>query len=247
MGTKKSSAETEIHPALAQGGQMGATAAMDLFQANRPLPSMYAGVDPYRRRGMAQAAQIAGSGYGAETPALQNFQATQRGDYLFGNPYLDYNVQQAVRSAQGGLIGGFQQSGRAGSGVMAHALADAATRTAMGLYGQNYQMERDRMTQSLGLTPTMERMQYAGAGRLMDLGRMREADVTARQREDVRQYMWPHQRIAMLNQALSGSPLMAYRKTTQETPFDWTGAGLSMAGSLFSPSIPGMSGGGSKA
>jgi len=243
MGTKRTAAETEIHPALGAPGGMGINRAVDIFQNQGPLPSMYAGVDPYRQQGMDRAYQTASGGAGVEQSALRNYEATQRGDYLFGNPYLDYNVQQGVRAAQSGIIGGFNQGGRLRSGVTQQALGDAATRTAMGLYGQNYQMERGRMMQSLGYAPQMEQLQYAGAGRMMDLGRMREADVGAQQQEAVRQYMWPQQQLAMFNQALTSNPLAAYRKTTQETPFDWGGAALSMVGGLLSPSVPGMGGG----
>jgi hypothetical protein len=225
---------------------MGVGRATELFQNQGPLPSMYAGIDPWRQAGMQQAyGQTMGAG--VEQSALQNYQRTQRGDYLTGNPYLEQLAGRASRTAQSSLIGGFNKAGRLRSGVTQTALAGAAENAALNLYGQNYQMERDRMMQSLGYAPQMEQLQYAGAGRQMDLGRMREADVSAQQQEAMRQYMGPWQQLGMFNQALTANPLMAYRKTTQETPFDWGGASLAMVGGLLSPSMPGMGGGGSKA
>jgi hypothetical protein len=240
MGTKKSRVEQRIDPGLWYAGRESLGRSTELFNRPEQLPSQYVPMDPYRQAGLQSQAYTAATGGAGVAPATsQQFAATQRGEFLFGNPYLDYNVQRAVGATTPYVQSGFAQGGRFGSGAMAQAQMDVGQRTAANLYGQNYQMERDRMTQSLAYAPTAEAMQYADAQRLKDVGSEYEADVGAQQAEATRQYMWPYQQVALYNQAMTGNPLMGATKTMSRTPFDWGGAALSLVGSLASPSMPG--------
>lgn len=244
MGDKSQKTETNIHPALQGVGRSMIKETSNWYANAGALPSQYVGIDPSRQMGMQRAEQMAQQGTAVPQAGLGNWLATQQGAFLGpeSNPWLQQNVQRAIQAGMPGITSGFAAQGRFGSGAMANAYQDLAQRTAANLYGQNYQMERDRMMQSLGQLPQMYQAQFADARELERVGMMREADVGQQQAEQMRQYMWPIQKIGMAQQAYASNPLAAYRKTESWQPFDWGGAAVSMVGGMLQPSVPGMGG-----
>ncbi len=95
--------------------------------------------------------------------ALNAFQTTANGDYLYGGPGQQAFVDAAVRSAQPGVISRF--GGRGGSGLAAASIGQAAVDASAGLFNA----ERDRQLQaaaglpSLAMTPIDLLLQTGGA------------------------------------------------------------------------------------
>lgn len=108
------------------------------------------------------------------------------GSYLNANPYLDAMYGSASKqltdrwseSVMPGLNATFGAAGRTGSG--AHGLAfgrstgelgDSLSSLASSLYGQNYQAERDRMTQAAQLVPTASALDWQNIGQMGQVGK----------------------------------------------------------------------------
>jgi hypothetical protein len=244
MGDKSQKSETNIHPALQGSGIASLGLADDWFTDAGPMPSQYVGIDPLRRQGMEQSAQMAQQGTAVPGAGLGNWLATQQGQFLSpdSNPWLRQNVQGAVQAGMPGITGGFAKAGRFGGGAMANAYQDMAQSTAAQLYGQNYQRERQNMMSSLGMMPQMYEAQFADQAKMMQMGQMYEQDQAQQQQEAMRQWAAPMTRVGMYNQAMQSNPLSAYRKTESWQPFDWAGAGMSAVSGMMSPQIPGMGG-----
>lgn len=243
MGDKSQKSETRIHPALTGAGLASEQAASNWFGSSGDAPSQYVGIDPARRQGMNESLQMAQQGTAVPGAGLGNWLATQQGQFLNANPYMDEVVNRSVQAGMPGITGGFAKAGRFGGGAMANAYQDMAQRTAANLYGQNYQQERGRMMQSLGMMPQMYEAQFADQSKMMQMGAMEEQDQRNLRSEEMRAWGAPMQKVGMYNQALQGNPLSAYRKTETWQPFDWGGAAVGMVGGMMSPSVPGMGGG----
>lgn len=80
---------------------------------------------------------------------------TAKGEYLNANPYLDRNVNTALDQVQSRVNSQFGLAGRTGSGanqdVMSRGMGDVASQ----MYGNNYQNERNRQFQAMGLAPQL--------------------------------------------------------------------------------------------
>lgn len=114
---------------------------------------------------------------------------TLSGGFLGANPMTDAAYQSAVRpitqayreSTLPGLLGGFSQAGRYGSKAMESALGrseEALGRTlsdtANRFYFDQYNQERARQQQALGLAPSIQQMGYGDIGMLGQIGAQRE-------------------------------------------------------------------------
>jgi hypothetical protein len=85
--------------------------------------------------------------------------STLNGNYLNSNPYLNQTFNQAADQTQNRLSSEFAG---AGSNVQnsAPVRSDELNNLATGIYGQNYQDERNRQQQTLGMAPQTQGLGY---------------------------------------------------------------------------------------
>lgn len=122
---------------------------------------------------------------------------TLNGGFLGSNPYLDATFNKAALATQNQLASQFAGSGRnidASEGLRSQQLNDLATQ----IYGGNYQAERDRQQQTLGMSPALDQAQYTGANALMGIG----AQTQAQQQQELDQ---PGNALDQYLQRVSGS------------------------------------------
>jgi len=220
MGDTKNKTETRINERLKDQSNYALDESRRLYDRPDLLPSQYVGISDPRMESidMLQERGI------APGLAMDEYQKTISGGYLHANPYLDEIVNRSVGKAMNAPISGFASQGRFGSGAFANALADAGTATASRLYGQNYQAERDRMNRMIGMAPTVDKLQYADAGRMAMAGQQLEADQAMQARNAMQQYLEPERRHSLLMQGLGANPLMMESDVTEIKGFDWGSA-----------------------
>jgi hypothetical protein len=98
---------------------------------------------------------------------------TLQGGFLGSNPWLDQTFDRAALATQNQLASQFQRSGRnidASQDLRSGQLNDLATQ----IYGGNYEAERNRQMQTLGMSPGLGQAQYSDFDRLLGVGQARE-------------------------------------------------------------------------
>jgi hypothetical protein len=234
---------TRIDPALESQGEYALGQARTLYDQQQPLPSMYTPMSPQRQQALGSMEQIAGN-RAVSDPAMAEYQKTMSGQYMNpdSNPYLGDMVNRSVGAAMGSQTSGFASGGRFGSGAMSNAMADAGTATAERIYYGNYNAERNRQQQMMGMAPMMDQMQYSPEMMQGQIGAEYEQDELAKRMEAMRQYENPYAQLEQYQSYLTGNPLMAssFGGGAASRKFDWgsalTGAaiaGVGAAGDYF--------------
>lgn len=150
--------------------QHGADAARNIYDNGGPG---LAGFTADTNTGFQNIRDLAGNNQlqsGANNLATQ----TLNGGFLGSNPYLDQTFNQAALATQNQLASQFAGAGRnvdASEGLRSQQLNDLATQ----IYGGNYQAERDRQQQTLGMSPALNQSQYTGANALLGIGAQQQA------------------------------------------------------------------------
>lgn len=232
-----------INSQLAEQGRFALDESRRLYdsRAGSAVPSLYTGISNDRQAALDQISALARGGAGAAiaNPALAEYQKTMGGGYLNENPYLDEIVARSVSAAGAAPASQFVGSGRFGSGVMANAVQDAMQSTAANLYGQNYQMERDRMMGMLDRAGQVNDLQYLDADRLAGVGYAMEEDQARLAAEDMRQYDAEIDHLRKFLQLMQGNPLMGEQTmSTQGTTLDYgamAAGGAKLLGGLGGP------------
>ena len=110
MGAKQESeSKTRINPLLADQGEFAVGEARNIYDSMKGnRPSTYVGISPERQEALNMVlSQARGGGSGVAQTALDQYNATMRGDYLNNNPYLDEIVRRSVGAAGSAPISGF--------------------------------------------------------------------------------------------------------------------------------------------
>lgn len=140
------------------------------------------------------------------SPVMNNAQgllsSTLQGDYLNSNPYLDQNVNKALDSVQSRVNSVFGTGGRFGGGINQQVLAKELGDTAAGMYGQNYDQERNRQMQGMLFAPQMANQDYFDLGQLANVGAQKEGRAQSIINEDINRYNY--------NSNLAGNALRNY-------------------------------------
>lgn len=127
-----------------------------------------------------------------QTPSAGYWGDVVGGNYLNGqgqNPYLDSTFNRMADQVQGRVNAQMGLAGRTNSGAHQDLLADNLGDLANQVYGQNYQIERDRQQQAAGaldqytgrqlqaagMAPSLAQQDYYDIDRLMQAGQSREA------------------------------------------------------------------------
>lgn len=241
----KQKSQVRINPLLSEQSEYALGDARALYDSRKgsPIPSLYTGISSQQQAGLDRTWDLASGGAGMRIaqPAIDEYQATLRGDYLNANPYLDEIVRRSGDAAASGVASQFAGSGRFGSGVMANAVQDAMQSTAANIYGQNYQQERNRMMAMLDRGQQINDMQYADANRMRGVGAAYEEDQTRMASEQMRQYQAEIDHLKTFLQMLQGNPLMGEKTMKSETTALDYGA-MAAGGAKF---LQGMTGAGS--
>lgn len=147
---------------------------------------------------------------------------TLNGGFLGSNPYLDATFNKAALATQNQLASQFARSGRnvdASEGLRSQQLNDLATN----IYGGNYQAERDRMQQTLGMSPALNASQYTGSNALLGIG-------AAQQQQNQAQLDQPGNALDQYLQRVSGSYGQVNTQPTSGNRFG-SALGMGMLGS----------------
>lgn len=123
-------------------------------QNQTPSANTAAGYEAARQRAL-QGSQF-------DPAANQTYKDTLSGRYLdpATNPYLQSTYDQAARNVGNSVNSQFAASGRYGSGAHAGVLAQGFGNLATDIYGGNYQQERARQMQALGMLPQFNSRDY---------------------------------------------------------------------------------------
>jgi len=98
---------------------------------------------------MGQPSAYFGGEFGG--PGGQQMNQTLQGDFLNSNPYLDQTYQNAAEAMMPNINATFGGAGRTGSGTHGMSLGKGLGQLGADLYGGNYQQERARQMQAMGL------------------------------------------------------------------------------------------------
>jgi len=80
------------------------------------------------------------------------------------------------------------------------------------------------MNRMIGMAPTVDKLQYADAGRMAMAGQQLESDQAMQARNAMQQYLEPERRHSLLMQGLGANPLMMESDVTEIKGFDWGSA-----------------------
>jgi len=158
--------------------------------------------------------------------AAQNqVQNTVSGNFLSGNPFFQGAFQPAAQAAQsqfqqtlGDIASKSSLAGRYGSGAMG-SLQDRATgafgqqlaNTAGQLAYQNYEAERQRQQQALGMAPSMASADYQDIQNMLQAGQIREGYQGQQQQADIAKFNFlqnqPQQNLQNYLSLVYGNPL----------------------------------------
>ena len=157
--------------------------------------------------------------------AQNQLQNTVSGDFLSGNPFFQGAFQPAAQAAQtqfqqtlGDIASKSSLAGRYGSGAMGN-LQDRATgqfgqqlaNTAGQLAYQNYEAERQRQQQALGMAPTMAGADYQDIQNMLQAGQIREGYQGQQQQADIAKFNFlqnqPQQNLQNYLSLVYGNPL----------------------------------------
>jgi len=222
--TTTSQIDPTIQPYLGYGLQQ----AQQLYQGGGP---QYYGGQTYvsptttTQTGLQALEARASLGNPLLQSAQNQVQNTVSGDFLSGNPFFQGAFQPAAQAAQtqfqqtlGDIASKSSLAGRYGSGAMG-SLQDRATgafgqqlaNTAGQLAYQNYEAERQRQQQALGMAPTMASADYQDIQNMLQAGQIREGYQGQQQQADIAKFNFlqnqPQQNLQNYLSLVYGNPL----------------------------------------
>jgi len=227
---------TQIDPTIQPFLSYGLQQAQQQYQAGGPqyYPGQtYVAPSETTQTGLQALETRALAGSPLTGLAQQQLQGTLGGAYLGGNPFFQGAFAPAAQAAQqqfttalGDIASKSSLAGRYGSGAMGN-LQDRATgqfaqslaNTAGQLAYQNYEAERARQQQAMGLAPTLAQSDYQDIQNLLQAGQIREGYTGQQVQADVNKFNFlqnaPQQNLANYLNAVYGNPLG--RSTSQTT------------------------------
>lgn len=246
--------ETKLPSWLEPAMQRGVDRAEGIYQQG--MPGYYPGstVVPFAQQttdALQMTENLARSN--PNQAAIDNYNATVGGDYLYGGAGFNAALDAANARVIPQVQSMFSRAGRSGSGLAQTAMADAISNNFAGLYNQ----ERGRQQQALSMAPQMAALQYQPAQMLAGVGAQYE-DMAGRElQEDIDRYQYdanaPAMSLDQYLQRIQGIAPFAGGTTTQQTPIYQnrtnnllgtlaTGAGLLFGGAPFGAAGSGLLG-----
>lgn len=162
--TNQTTSQTSTRDPYAVGGSI---------QAILPqLQQLYAqsGISPMEQQGYDQVAATAASGNVDNAVAANN--KVINGDYLSPetNPYLKAIADRVGGETLSKISAQFGGAGRTGSGLSGYYAGQGVSASINDLYNSNYQSERARQQQSIGMAGELDQSRYNGAQALISAG-----------------------------------------------------------------------------
>ena len=238
--TTTSQIDPTIQPYLGYGLQQ----AQQLYQAGGP---QYYGGQTYvspttaTQTGLQALEARASLGNPLLQSAQNQLQNTVSGDFLSGNPFFQGAFQPAAQAAQtqfqqtlGDIASKSSLAGRYGSGAMG-SLQDRATgafgqqlaNTAGQLAYQNYEAERQRQQQALGMAPSMASSDYQDIQNMLQAGQIREGYQGQQQQADIAKFNFlqnqPQQNLQNYLSLVYGNPMGKVGSQTTSGTADTSG------------------------
>jgi hypothetical protein len=170
-------------------------------------------------QGLGQMEATATGGGGLGQPASSFLGSNINGDYLNSNPYLMQALAPGADAIKTRSDMSAAGAGRYGSGAAAKVTADSLSNYYSNALMQNYENERGRQMQSVGMAPAIDPMRYADAQRLMGVGSAYEGK--SQQALDDAMQRWnayearPWEQLGRLNSILTGAGALGGTQTTQ--------------------------------
>lgn len=163
-------------------------------------------LNPYQSGGYNAIAQRAMQGSPVSDAASTELTKTLSGGYLNNNPYLDQLVDQSSRDVMRNMDVSSARSGSFGnSGLQqntARELGDLSAR----IRGADYGAERNRMTSSIGMAPTIANQDYFDAQQLIGAGQGFQAQEQKNLTDQYGRFQeardYPQQQLATLGKGL---------------------------------------------
>ena len=222
--TTTSQIDPTIQPYLGYGLQQ----AQQLYQAGGPQyygGQTYVSPSTTTQTGLQALEARASLGNPLLQSAQNQLQNTVSGDFLSGNPFFQGAFQPAAKAAEsqfqqtlGDIASKSSLAGRYGSGAMG-SLQDRATgqfgqqlaNTAGQLAYQNYEAERQRQQQALGMSPAMASADYQDIQNMLQAGQIREGYQGQQQQADIAKFNFlqnqPQQNLQNYLSLVYGNPL----------------------------------------
>lgn len=238
--TTTSQIDPTIQPYLGYGLQQ----AQQLYQGGGP---QYYGGQTYvsptttTQTGLQALEARASLGNPLLQSAQNQLQNTVSGDFLSGNPFFQGAFQPAAQAAQtqfqqtlGDIASKSSLAGRYGSGAMG-SLQDRATgafgqqlaNTAGQLAYQNYEAERQRQQQALGMAPSMASADYQDIQNMLQAGQIREGYQGQQQQADIAKFNFlqnqPQQNLQNYLSLVYGNPMGKVGSQTTSGTADTSG------------------------
>lgn len=150
-----------------------------------------AGFNPLQQQGMSMIEMMTNPAQDLSNQAAYQNALSLSGGYLTpaSNPYINAVYSAAARQVTDnyqnavapGIMAAAQKSGNFGGSAMDEAMAHSRyglgenlNNLATSIYGGNYQQERDRQMQAMGMSPQMMQQLYAPGQNLLGLGAMQQ-------------------------------------------------------------------------
>lgn len=222
--TTTSAIDPTIQPYLGYGLQQ----AQNLYQAGGPQyygGQTYVSPSTTTQTGLQALEARASLGNPLLQSAQNQLQNTVSGSFLGGNPFFQGAFQPAAQAAQqqfqqtmGDISSKSSLAGRYGSGAMgglqdraSGQFAQSLANTAGNLAYQNYEAERQRQQQALGMAPTMAGADYQDIQNMLQAGQIREGYTGQQQAADIAKFNFlqnqPQQNLQNYLSLVYGNPL----------------------------------------
>ena len=227
--------------------QQAVDAAQDLYE-NPDIPSFFPNntfVDfaPETEAALQLASVRALQGNPLLGSSQQEINKILQGDYLSPttNPYSQALFNQMAGDVTSQVQSQFSKAGRLGSGANQEILSRSLGELANRVYGDQFNMERDRQFQAAQIAPQLGEMDFNDLARLQQVGQERESLEMAKLQDAIARYDYNQQQpYIKLNQYLGALGASVPTTTVSTQPvFRNTGAGL-LGGALTGARLAGM-------
>ena len=251
---------TELDPIMRPFVQYGLEESTRLYQ-NPDMPQYfpgqtYVGPSQQTQAALAAAQQRATMGNPLVPAAQQAAQQTIQGGFLGGNPFFEgafrgatQGAQTAYQDATQTALSNASRAGRYGSGAMGTALdraggvfATALTNTAGELAYKNYDTERGRQQEMIGVAPGLANADYKDIDQLLQAGQAAEGYQEAAMSDAVNRFNFAQQAPYMKLQSYLSGAYGAPSGMQQTTPVYRNQFGNILGGALTGAALGGGTG-----
>lgn len=177
-GKKTQTSSVSVPEYLDRELQYGVGESRRLYDQGAPTyfpGSTYAGFTPAQMAAQSGTLQRAADGSPLVGAAQDLTQQTINGDFLNGSPYLDDLLARYGAKANSMVQGGFNKSGRLGSGANVATATQAVGDSVLPYLFSNYQAERGMQQNAAAMAPTLAAEDYKDLAAMSSVGEAQQA------------------------------------------------------------------------